>query len=56
MGYASLAALKKQYLPGFLDGFTQEPESSTDGEYTQGYLTAEQLRTARYPKDLPDRG
>jgi hypothetical protein len=40
---------------GFLDGFAQEPESSTGGEYIQGYLAAEQLRTARYHRDLPDR-
>jgi hypothetical protein len=44
-----------QWVRGFLDGFAQEPESSTDGEYTQGYLTAEQLRIARYRRDLPDR-
>ena len=44
-----------EWVSGFLDGFAQEPESSTDGEYLQGYLTAEQLRTARYHRDLPDR-
>jgi hypothetical protein len=40
---------------GFLDGFAQQPESSTDAEYIQGFLCSEQLRTARYKKDLPDR-
>ena len=39
----------------FLDGFAQEPEYSADGGYVQGYLTAQQLRTARYQRDLPDR-
>jgi hypothetical protein len=41
---------------GFLDGFGQRPKSSTDAEYVQGYLTAEELRIARYRRDLPDRG
>jgi hypothetical protein len=43
------------WIRGFLDGFAQEPESSTDAEYVQGYLTAEELRVTRYRKDLPDR-
>jgi hypothetical protein len=44
------------WISGFLDGFDQRPESSTGAEYVQGFLTAEQLRTARYRRDLPDRG
>ena len=44
-----------QWVSGFLDGFAQAPESSTDAGYVQGFLTAEQLRTARYRRDLPDR-
>jgi hypothetical protein len=52
---ASALGVDAQWVSGFLDGFAQEPESSTDGEYLQGYLTAEQLRTARYHRDLPDR-
>jgi hypothetical protein len=52
---AAVLGVDAQWVSGFLDGFAQEPESSTDGEYLQGYLTAEQLRTARYRRDLPDR-
>jgi hypothetical protein len=52
---ASALGVDAQWVSGFLDGFAQEPESSTDGQYVQGYLTAEQLRTARYHSDLPDR-
>jgi hypothetical protein len=44
-----------QWVSGFLDGFAQGAESSTDAGYVQGYLTAEELRTARYLRDLPDR-
>ena len=53
---ATALGVEAPWINGFLDGFAQEPESSTDGEYLQGYLTAEQLRTARYHRDLPDRG
>jgi hypothetical protein len=53
---ATILGADARWIVGFLHGFAQEPESSTDGEYTQGYLTAEQLRTTRYRKDLPDRG
>jgi hypothetical protein len=52
---ATVLGVDAQWVSGFLGGFAQGPESSTDAEYTQGYLTAEQLRTARYRRDLPDR-
>ena len=52
---ATVLGIDSQWVSGFLDGFAQEPESSSDAEYMQGYLTAEQLRTARYRRDLPDR-
>ena len=52
---ATALGVDAQWVSGFLGGFAQEPESSADGEYLQGYLTAEQLRIARYPRDLPDR-
>jgi hypothetical protein len=52
---AATLGVDAQWVSGFLDGFAQGPESSTDTEYLQGFLTAEQLRTARYRKDLPDR-
>ena len=51
---ATLLGVDSQWVSGFLDGFAQEPESSTDGEYLQGYLSAEELRTTRYRRDLPD--
>ena len=53
---AAALGVDAQWVSGFLDGFAQQPESSADGEYTQGFLTAEQLRTARYRSELPDRG
>lgn len=52
---ATVLGVDAQWVSGFLAGFAQEPESSTDGEFTQGYLTAEQLRTTRYRRELPDR-
>jgi hypothetical protein len=52
---ATALGVDARWVGGFLDGFAQEPESSTDAEYVQGYLTAEELRTARYLSDLPDR-
>jgi hypothetical protein len=52
---ATALGVDARWVSGFLDGFAQEPESSADGEYVQGYLTAQQLRTARYQRDLPDR-
>jgi hypothetical protein len=52
---AATLGVDAQWVSGFLDGFAREPESSADGEYTQGYLTAEQLRTARSRRELPDR-
>jgi hypothetical protein len=52
---ATALGVGAQWVSGFFDGFAQEPASSADGEYSQGYLTAEQLRTARHQRDLPDR-
>jgi hypothetical protein len=52
---ATVLGVDSQWVSGFLEGFAQEPESSTDAEYVQGYLTAEELRKARYRKHLPDR-
>ncbi len=52
---ATALGVDAQWVSGFLDGFAQEPESSTDAEYIQGFLAAEQLRTARYHRDLPHR-
>ena len=51
---ATALGVDAQWVSGFLDGFAQEPESSTVGEFIQGYLTAERLRTVRYHGDLPD--
>jgi hypothetical protein len=53
---ATALGVDAQWVSGFLDGFAQQPESSTKAEYVQGYLAAEQLRIARYRRDLPDRG
>ena len=53
---ATTLGVEEPWVSGFLDGFAQRPESSTDSEYVQGYLTAEELRIARYRKYLPDRG
>ena len=53
---ATALGVDEQWVSGFLDGFAQGPESSTEAEYIQGFLTAEQLRTARYRRDLPDGG
>jgi hypothetical protein len=52
---ATTLGVDAPWVSGFLDGFAQVPESSTDAEYVQGYLTAEQLRIARYRRHLPDR-
>ena len=52
---ATTLGVEAPWIDGFLDGFAQQPESSTDAEYVQGFLCSEQLRTARYQKDLPDR-
>jgi hypothetical protein len=52
---ATALGVDAQWVSGFLDGFAQEPETSADGEYVEGYLTAEQLRTARYQRGLPHR-
>jgi hypothetical protein len=53
---ATALGVEAQWVNGFLDGFAQRAESSTDAEYVQGFLTAEELRTARYRRHLPDRG
>jgi hypothetical protein len=53
---ATTLGVDAQCVSGFLDGFAQGRESSTDAEYVQGFLTAEELRVTRYCKDLPDRG
>ncbi len=52
---ATALGVDARWVSGFLDGFARRPESSTDAEYVQGFLTAERLRTARYRRDLPDR-
>ena len=51
---ATTLGVDAKWITGFLDGFAQGPESSTDGEYLQGYLAAEELRTTRYRGELPD--
>ena len=53
---ATTLGVEEPWVSGFLDGFAQRQESSTGAEYVQGYLTAEELRTARYRRHLPDRG
>ncbi len=52
---ASALGVDARWVGGFLDGFAQRPGSSADGEYLQGYLVAEQLRTARFRGELPER-
>ena len=52
---ATTLGVEAPWIDGFLDGFDQRPESSTGAEYIQGYLSAEELRTTRYHRDLPDR-
>ncbi len=52
---ATALGVDARWVGGFLDGLAQGPESSADGEYIQGYLAAEQLRTARYRGELRDR-
>jgi hypothetical protein len=51
---ATVLGVDAEWVCGFLDGFAQWLESSKGAEYTQGYLTAEQLRVTRYRRDLPD--
>lgn len=51
---ATALGVNAQWVSGFLAGFSQEPQSSTDGEHVQGYLSAEELRITRYRRDLPD--
>jgi hypothetical protein len=46
---ATALGVDAQWVSGFLDGFAQDPESSTDAEYVQGFLTAP------YQRDLSDR-
>jgi hypothetical protein len=52
---ATVLGVDQEWIDGFTDGFCQEPETSTGGEYVQGYLSAEELRMTRYRKELPDR-
>jgi hypothetical protein len=52
---ATALGVDAHWITGFLDGFDQRPESSTGAEYIQGYLTAQELRIARYRRDLSDR-
>jgi hypothetical protein len=52
---ATTLGVETQWVTGFLDGFAQGPESSTDAEYVQGFLAAEHLRAARYHDEMPDR-
>ena len=51
---AIVLGVEAQWVSGFLAGFAQAPETSTDAEYVQGYLTGEELRVTRYRMDLPD--
>jgi hypothetical protein len=51
---ATALGVDAQWISGFLAGFAQQPGRSTDGEYTQGWLAAEELRLTRYRKHLPD--
>ena len=53
---ASTLGVEPAWVGGFLDGFAQQPETSADAEYVQGYLASEMLRTMRYRRELPDRG
>jgi hypothetical protein len=52
---ATTLGVEVSWVNGFLDGFGQRAETSAGAEYVQGYLTAEELRTARYRRYLPDR-
>lgn len=52
---ATVLGVDQAWISGFLDGFAQEPEARTEPQYVQGYLAAEQLRTTRYRRQLPDR-
>ncbi len=52
---ATALGVDAQWVSGFLDGFAQGPESSTDAEYIQGLLAAQELRITRYRRQLPDR-
>jgi hypothetical protein len=52
---ATTLGVEPAWVRGFLDGFAQMPEESRDGEYIQGFLVAEQLRTMRYRRELPDK-
>jgi hypothetical protein len=52
---ATTLGVEAQWVRGFLDGFDRARESTTDGQYVQGWLAAEELRIARYHRDLPDR-
>jgi hypothetical protein len=52
---ATTLDVSSEWISGFLAGFAQKPEVSTGGEYVQGFLAAEEFRTMRYRRELPDR-
>ena len=52
---ATTLGVSSEWIRGFLDGFAQEQEASREGEYVQGFLTAEELRMMRYRTELPDK-
>src|SRR5689334_15684121 len=52
---ANVVGVDAPWIAGFLHGFAQEPESSTNQGYLQGFLAAEELRVTRYQRYLPDR-
>ena len=52
---ATVLGVESEWVSGFHDGFAQEGEAFTGGEYVQGYLVAEELRITRYRRELPDR-
>lgn len=52
---ATFLGVSQEWVNGFLAGFAQEPEKSTDAEYVQGFLAAEELRVQKYRRELPDK-
>lgn len=55
MDVATVLGVDQAWIAGFLSGFAQQPESSADPEFIQGFLSAEELRATRYRRHLPDR-
>jgi hypothetical protein len=41
---ATSLGVEQGWISGFLDGFGEEPESSTDAHYAQAYIAAKMLR------------